>query len=183
MLKNFLTIALVTGLFATCTLSAQASDGTINFVGAIKDVTCDVTAAGTAGTSTVTLPTITKSSLTAIDATAGDTNFDIALANCTGTDVASSGVAVSFAPGLNVNAQGRLTNTGAATGVDLAIYEANASTPLNLGVAPTVAYKTMVGTSPTGSVTMPYTVKYYATSATPGAGTVSSSVVYDIAYF
>ncbi|NUU37831.1 type 1 fimbrial protein [Pseudomonas sp. C2B4] len=164
-------------------MPAQASDGTINFVGTIKDVTCTVKAAGTSGISTVTLPTISKNALTTVGATAGDTNFNIDLSNCSGTDVAGSGVAVHFEPGQNVNANGRLINNGLATGVDLALYQANAASPLNLGVAPVAAYKTMNGTTPNGSVSMPYTVKYYATSATPSAGTVTSSVVYSVVYF
>ncbi|MNC08812.1 fimbrial protein [Pseudomonas jessenii] len=183
MFKTLLTASVAAGLAALFALPAQASDGTINFVGAIKDVTCTVAAAGTSGISTVTLPTITKTALTAVGATAGDTNFNIELSNCSGTDVAGSGVAVHFEPGVNVNSNGRLTNNGAATGVDLALYQANAASPLNLGVAPTAAYKTMIGATPNGSVTMPYTVKYYATSATPGAGTVTSSVVYSVVYF
>ncbi|UVL43187.1 type 1 fimbrial protein [Pseudomonas sp. B21-040] len=183
MLKTLLALSVAAGLTVVFALPAQASDGTINFVGAIKDVTCTVQAAGTSGISTVTLPTITKSALTTVGATAGDTNFNIELTNCSGTDVSGSGVAVHFEPGVNVNANGRLTNNGAATGVDLALYETNAASPLNLGVAPTAAYKSMTGATPNGSATLPYTVKYYATSATPGAGTVTSSVVYSVVYF
>lgn len=183
MLKALLTTSISAGLAAVLSVPALASDGTINFTGAIKDVTCTVTSAGTNGISTVTLPTISQNALTAVGATAGDTNFNIELSNCAGTGVAGSGVAVHFEPSVNVNANGRLINTGAATGVDLALYQANTATPMNLGVAPTAPYKTMTGVTPSGSATMPYTVKYYATSATPGAGTVTSSVVYSIVYF
>lgn len=183
MFKNILAASIAISLTAVIALPAQASDGTINFVGAIQDVTCTVTASGTNGISTVTLPTISKATLASVGETWGDTNFNIQLANCSGAEIEGSGVAVHFEPGVNVNSSGRLTNNGEATGVDLALYQANADSPLNLGVAPTAAYMQMSGTELNGSATLPYTVKYYATSATPGAGTVTSSVVYSVVYF
>ena len=180
MIKFPFVVATIASMFA---MSAQASDGTINFTGKIQDVTCAVTANGGTGISTVTLPTISKTALSAINSTAGDTNFNISVTGCTGAAVTGGGVAVLFEPGMNVNASGRLNNTGAATGVDLAIYRANAVTPMNLGVVPASAYLPLTGTSPAGTATLPYTVKYYATSATPGVGTVTSSVVYSVVYF
>lgn len=180
MIKSPLILAAVVSLIS---ISAQASDGTINFTGKIQDVTCTVTANGGAAIATVTLPTISKTALSGINSTAGDTNFNILVTGCTGAAVTGGGVSVLFEPGMNVNAAGRLNNTGAATGVDLAIYRANAITPLNLGTVPSSAYLPLTGASPDGTATLPYTVKYYATSATPGPGTVTSSVVYSIVYF
>ncbi|TPG79604.1 fimbrial protein [Pseudomonas arsenicoxydans] len=175
MFKRFLTATV--GLTVVFALPTQAADGTINFRGEIKDITCTVTA-----DATVTLPTIRKTDLTSIGATAGDTPFNITLAGCNGSNAAGNGVAVHFEPGVTVNVDGRLNNTGTATNVQLAIYTEGSNTPFSLGARPISQYRTTSQANPHG-ITMPYTVKYFATSTTPGSGTVVSSVTYSVVYF
>ncbi|MFV3414702.1 fimbrial protein [Pseudomonas nitroreducens] len=178
MKKSLISLSTLLALAASA-MQAQASDGTITFNGKVQDVTCtiQINGAGT-GDGTVTLPTVSKSSLAGVGTTGGDTHFTIDLSGCSGSDVSGNpGVAVFFEPGANVNAQGRLTNTGSgAQEVDLAIFR-NGS-PLQLGAAPATAFTNITGTG----VTIPFTVKYYSNSATPSAGEVRSSVTYSIVY-
>jgi len=180
MKKSLIALATLAGLSASV-MQAQASDGTINFTGKMEDVTCtiQVNGAGT-GDGSVTLPTVSKTSLKGVGTTGGDTNFSIKLSNCTGTEVAGGpGVAVFFEPGPNVTALGNLKNTGTGpTDVELAIYRNGQAAALNLGGKPVVPFTTISGEQ----ADMPFTVKYYSKSATPGAGEVKSSVTYSIIY-
>jgi major type 1 subunit fimbrin (pilin) len=83
-----------------------------------------------------------------------------------------------FEQGANVNADGRLTNTGTATNVDLQLLSGN--DVLNAGsTEQTTSPKTVALTAGAGTLT--YSAQYYATGAAT-AGTVLSAVNYSINY-
>lgn len=163
---------------------AMAGDGTITFNGKVTDVTCTVAATGPAGTSTVTLPTVSATALSGDTATAGATPFTISLSACGGDLTNATNVAVYFEPGGNVNVDGRLKNIAptltAAENVDIALYRADTvSTALSLGKIPTETYATIAANGTTAK--MDFVAKYYAT-AQATAGEVTSNVTYSIVY-
>lgn len=179
-LKTLLTTAVSTVLGAAIILPTQASDGTISFTGSVTDTTCNISVNGS-GTAngTVALPVARLDHLTAIGNTAGDTNFNVVLSGCTGANANGQGVAVHFERGAHVNANGRLTTTGTATGLELALYPQGNTAALVLGQAPAAATGTIAG----NGLTLAYTAKYLSTSVAPTAGTANSSVTYSLVYF
>ncbi|WP_422420437.1 fimbrial protein [Pseudomonas sp. GZD-222] len=177
--KTLLTTAVTTVLGAAIILPAHAIDGTITFTGSVVATSCTINAhSAGAASATVNLTSARLDNLDEMGDTTGDTNFNIVLSNCTGT-TGGQRVAVNFESGATVNPQGRLNTTGSATGVQLAIYNRDSNNALMLGQAPAAGTENITS----NSATLPYTVKYHATSASPTAGTVSSSVNYSIAYF
>jgi len=175
-MKKVAMISLGLLLAAAQVNAAEASDGTITFNGQIESQTCTVKVNGGTNNATVTLPTVAASLLNAAGLTAGSTRFTIDLSACS---TKTGDVYAYFEQGANVNANGRLTNTGTATNVDLQLLD-GAGKALNAG-------STDQSTSPTtaaladGAATLTYAAQYYATAAAT-AGTVASSVTYSINY-
>lgn len=159
-------------------LAQAASTGTITFNGELTASTCDVSVEGQGPDATVVLPTLGTNVLDTPSKTAGDTRFVMALTNCAGTLQTASAY---FEDGATVNAQGRLINSGTATNVDLQLLDGSGSRGvINVGSGTQATTTTYVDTS-TGSASLPYDVRYFATAATT-AGTVVSSVVYSLQY-
>lgn len=156
--------------------AAEASDGTISFTGNIESQTCAVSVNGGTSSATVPLPTVASGLLKTSGQTAGDTRFTLALSNC---ETKTGNVYAYFEQTANVNADGRLTNTGSATNVDLQLLDKNGK-EINAGSADQT-------TSPAtealdaGVATLTYIARYYATAAAT-SGTVASSVTYSISY-
>ncbi|CQJ04931.1 fimbrial protein [Yersinia frederiksenii] len=177
-MKKLAIIASIVTAFAGVNAAQAASTGTITFNGELTASTCDVAVDGQAADSIVVLPTVGVSQLTSAGQKAGSTGFNIALNNCAGTLQTASAY---FEPGVNVDPQGRLKNTGTAGQVSLELLDgSNAMAPIQAGNSNQGTSTTFVSTS-TGSVSLPYAVQYYADGATT-AGTVISSVVYSIQY-
>lgn len=157
-------------------IAAHASDGTINFSGAVTASTCTVKLNGGAATGTVTLPTVSTSALGSAGSTAGSTPFTLDISGCTFSG--ASAVTAYFEAGANVDpTTGRLNNTGGASNVQLQLY---------LGDA--YASKVAAGQSNQNAAAalsangqLKYGVEYYATG-TATAGTVTSSVTYSLVY-
>jgi len=160
-----------TGLFAT---SASAADGTITFTGNITSSTCSIDGNGSGTASfTVSLPKVGTSAFSTSSKYAGRTPFSINLTGCTATGT----VQAYFEPGANVNASGRLSNTGGATGVDLQLLnDSQTAIDLNSQSGTTTA------TISSNAATLNYYVEYYSSTGTVGAGSVSSTVDYTIKY-
>ncbi|HID7510802.1 TPA: fimbrial protein [Enterobacter hormaechei] len=187
--KNIFVLAALVSAMGS--VSAMASDGTINFVGTINDITCTVDVKGPTNTSTVTLPTVSTSTLRATGATAGVVPFTVALDGCTqggGTQYKGSTAKVSvyFEPGATVDlANGTLKNgatSGAATNVDLQLLDGGVTgNVIKVGDASQLTGNKQIILSATGTTTLPYAVRYHATGAST-AGSVTSSVVYDVVY-
>ncbi|SDC10029.1 fimbrial protein [Acinetobacter boissieri] len=178
-------------IFATVLLAVVASssvyavDGTINFSGTLVGGTCSASInSGSSATATVSLPTTHVSALTSSAAVAGLTAYKIVLtgAGCS----TSAGIATPYyEPSVsNVNTNGRLTNTGTASNVDIQLLN-NAQTIINLYTdSSSQTYSTATTGTNSSSVatyTYPYYARYYATGTTT-AGTVVGQVDYSIIY-
>lgn len=167
---------------ASITQLAVAADGTINFNGELKAETCTVAVNGAVSpaASTVTLPTVATSALTAAGQTAGQTAFNIELSDCSG---GAATVAAFFEAGSTVDpVSGNLKNTsGSATGVQLRLVDATNGNAIKAGSSEQVTASSRHDIGASGNVNLPYAVEYFATEAT-GPGTVVSSVTYSINY-
>jgi len=155
---------------------ALASDGTITFNGEITASTCDIVNSG-GPDFTVQLPTVSTSTLNADGTTAGWTQFDIELANCTGS---LTDVSAYFESGSNVDpVTGRLRNTlvSGAQNVQVALRDSNGAGNITIG-APSNQVVDVSG----GSGTLSYEAGYWATGAAATAGLVESSVTYSLVY-
>ncbi|MGJ0193853.1 fimbrial protein [Pantoea sp. RRHST58] len=175
-MKKVTIISLGLLLTASQVNAAAASDGTISFSGQLESQTCTVKVNGGESSATVTLPTVSSSLLKTASQTAGNTRFTINLSGCS---TQTGDVYAYFEQGANVNANGRLNNTGTATNVELQLLDSK-NNELNVG-------STDQTTSPlttalaAGAATLSYAAQYYATG-TATAGTVLSSVTYSINY-
>ncbi len=175
-------------------LAGQASDGTINFTGAVTASTCTVNVNGAgSNTGSVTLPTVDAESVGGA-AGAGistGTFFNVALTGCsTAADIggaAPTKVQIYFEAGPNVDeATGGLINT--ATGgsnVEVKLYNASGSTVVGTQIDPGTATQ-----PPTMSATTGGTQWFYAAYSGSGlaagvqvtAGVVSTSVTFSLVY-
>lgn len=163
-----------------------ASDGTINFSGGISSTTCTIAVNGeTAGTTTVTLPTISATGMNTVGATRGATALNFALTNCSSavvTTATAASAAIAFQGGAGI-AGGNVLNTHipaatAARGVVLQIKNSN-NEAVVIGNAPTSSdYSPLVG----GGMTKSYTVQYLTTSIPVEAGNFAGAVTYSISY-
>ncbi|QTD36115.1 type 1 fimbrial protein [Pseudomonas fluorescens] len=159
---------------------ANASDGTVNFVGQLVPQTCAITVDGQPN-GTVRMPNVSTGLLATVGRTTGRTGFTIELRNCVGTAgsaaaIFSSGTSVDPNTGNLRVAQGE----GAAAGVQLQLLDDVTDKPIKAGhfnQRATTSRSTIVD----GSVDMRYAVQYIATG-TSSAGLVSSSVTYSIDY-
>lgn len=162
---------LALGLLAAAQIhSATASDGSVTFTGLIKNQTC------TANSPTVILPEIGTGSLSTAAQVAGATRFTIDLTDCA---PATGNVYAYFEQGANVNANGRLNNTGAATNLEVQLLD-SVDQPMNLGSADQTSSAITVPVN-NGTASLPYTARYYATGTVEG-GSVASSVTFSIVY-
>lgn len=178
MTKTLLSTALVAALgvvaFAPAAQAANPGTGTINISGKVIADTCTIDVNGSAS-STVTLPTVVTGDLASSGATAGNTNFDIKLANCD-TNVASAKMAFN---GANIDgANGNLNTTGAGQAGNVQVRLLSGANVINAstqGNAPTIAV-----TNGNGSTTL--TAQYYANGAAASAGLVNTSVGFTLTY-
>ena len=168
-------------LFAACglltlPLKSNAADGEVQITGTITANTCDITT-GTGGVHTVTLPTVMEITLNAAGKTAGRTPFTVQLGNCSPN---SGNVALYFEPGTYTDmATGRLSNTGAATGVQVGLLNGSMQ-QIRLN-QPFSDQNSQTVPIVTGSATLNYFAEYYATGAAQ-AGSVSTSTFFSIVY-
>lgn len=164
---------------------AYASDGTINFTGAISNVTCTITATGGTNIGNVTLPTVSQSALKSVGDTAGTTQFSIKLSSCSGTP-APTQAAAWFETGTDVNAAGRLLTTinGSATDIlSIALYNMGKPTPIVIGQGDGSLGSSGSPFDITASgATLNYQAKYYAEKEGVSPGPVMGKVNYTIQY-
>ncbi|PMV17973.1 MULTISPECIES: fimbrial protein [unclassified Pseudomonas] len=172
-----------------------ASDGTINFTGNISGATCQIavnagsaTSPGTANVSSVTLPNITTSGMNVVGTTKGDTALNIKLSACSpgsGTTPATASVYFQSGTGVATDGTGNLVNTntatGAATGIALQLFD-SAGVKIVPGTNVQGQAAQPAFPSASGTVTLPFVVKYVSTSTVPTAGAYSGSVTYSMSY-
>lgn len=188
MKKLFLASCVSGMLFMSVTAQAAdqtAAGGKITFNGALTDNTCKVNVDGQGNDATVTLPTISVNQLAgAAGNVAGRTGFNIQLTECTGTALKGAQAYFEENSATVDLTTGRLKNTAVsgAKNTTLQLLDAsNVDEVINVGNTNQLT-KTAYVDITAGSATLPYAVQYYAETATPEQGTVSSYVFYSIAY-
>lgn len=160
---------------------AMAAPNTINFQGEVTDQTCEVTVNGNAANPTVLLPTVPAASLTAVNSTAGQTTFTVAISECQ-APVATQAVNTVFL-GNQVTTAGNLGNTGTATNVELQLLDpANPSTPFDLSPAGGYAATGLVLQATETAASHDFAVRYITEEGGATAGSVLGSVQYSISY-
>jgi major type 1 subunit fimbrin (pilin) len=192
MKKTLLTAALVAvGLIAIPTITSAAtttsSSGTLTINGLITGSTCSVTVNNQSANATITLPTVATTELSAAGDTAGWTAVTFAFSGCTLTGNNSAGTAITsvlpyFQQGTTTSSDGNLLNaTGSATGVEVAFSNTAAGGSLIKMNQPSGSQNVTAATVTGGKATDTVYAGYYATAATT-AGTVATTVQYDISY-
>jgi type 1 fimbria pilin len=119
----------------------------------------------------VTLPTVSVGAMASVGATAGTTPFAIALTCSSG---ATLDIELDYA-GTASNITGVLTKTsGSSAGVGLRLLDQNYN-PVVFGAT------TVVGSTPTGALSIPYYAQYYRTG-TVTAGSINASATFTLSY-
>lgn len=176
-LKNLAFIS-AAAIVASLPTASYASDGTITFNGSIASQTCTVNGNGSGSSNfTVSLPTVSKSSLSTAGQVAGRTAFNIALTGCSN----SGTVHTYFEPGATTDAAtGNLVlNSGGATSVEIGLLNSDFS-PISAGFAD-ASQKSLSTNISSGSATLSYYAQYVATGSA-GPGAANSSVTYTLVY-
>lgn len=204
MRSNLRLSASVIGICAALSMqAAMASTGTLTINGLVTASTCNASINGsnpsaTTADAAVTLPTVGKDVFGAQGKTAGRTRIIIKVSDSSGTgpcDVPTAAapngtVYAHFEPGPSVNmSTGRLISTGTATGVGLQLLNKNyaaivagaggGAAGANTSVAQNSTVETFAVAFSTG---LQHSVEYYSEAASVTAGTVTSSVVFTLAY-
>lgn len=150
--------------------SAFAVDGTVTVTGTVSSATCTVTPSST----TVTLPTVSRTSLAAAGQVAGITPWSVSVSSCS-----ASTMNTYFEYGSTINASGRLINAGTAANVEGQILNSSLGV-VNLAGGPGSQNTTAV-TVTSNAATQQFYVRYFATGAAT-AGTFSSSFTFTLIY-
>jgi major type 1 subunit fimbrin (pilin) len=166
-------------LLAALASAAHAADGSISFNGDISSDTCTISAANGTNDGTVALPFVSASSLASPGASAGATQFAITLTGCPPT---FKKAAAWFEADSNVDAaSGRLINTGTAKNVDIALYNMDANTPINIGQGSGFGSSGSSFDIINNKAILNYRASYYAKAAVT-AGDVIAKVNYTVQY-
>jgi major type 1 subunit fimbrin (pilin) len=168
---------LVAAACAAAPWACRAADGVITISGKVVSETCTINGGGAGSSFAVTLPNVSTASLATPGATAGRTQFSIALANCAG--FTSGSVFPYFEPGPTINATGRLANGGTAGNLDVELLNASFGV-MNLSQGSGSQNATPVAVAGNAAV-LTYYAQYRATGLVT-AGTVTTTVNYTIVY-
>lgn len=171
-------------MLAAIAQSAMANQGKIDFEGGVTDTTCDVIVNNQTNDALVKLPIVSSKLLRAAGDVAGRTFLNFDLKNCS----LANGITkakVFFKAGATINPAGRLNNmetaAGATTNVDLQILNTDLK-PMNLAVGVDSQGATPVTIDATAKTAkIQHFVEYYATAQST-AGSLKSSVEYEISY-
>lgn len=177
--KTMLKAVAASVAIALATGSAQASDGTISFSGAVVNATCTVKVNNSAASATVSLPTVSQNLLATGGEVAGATRFTLNLSGCT----AGKTVSAYFEAGATVDpTTGNLVNGGTAGNVQVQLLN-NAGTPISVGSSTqaTTTGIAMTASPAVSSGVLNYAAQYYATGIST-AGSVTTSVTYSLTY-
>jgi major type 1 subunit fimbrin (pilin) len=191
MKKTILTAALLTavGVAAVAPQARAAgntSAGTITITGSVVTSTCNVAVNGTSGNGTVTLPTVDTGTLSTTLSTAGWTSFPITLTGC-GTSVSNGTTTYTkvfpYFTGTSVDStSGYLDNTGTSNvQVALSNSAGTGSTAVKLN-QPSGSQNITAQTLSASAITFTLYAGYVAQTAAATAGTVNTTVQYDLNY-
>ncbi|MCG8709348.1 fimbrial protein [Brenneria sp. 4F2] len=175
-LKNVIRTAVLASIPLVAS-SVFAADGTINFTGTVLNSACSVDS--TATSTTVSLGNVSAASLGSVGSFAGGSPFKISMTNCPTTVSAAS---ITFdgnsADGKTLSLD-NLGGTGIASGVGVALFEADGVTRIPLSTASKFI---TLDTSATSVVnTLNFIAKYVAID-TVSPGTANSSTNFTITY-
>lgn len=155
--------------------AASATDGTITISGKVQDASCDAILTGNAGTNTLTLPTVSKTTLAAPASVAGRTSFGFDLTGCP-----VSGKVRSYFESTNVDpSTGSLMNNAVtpAGNVQVQILDDVSGVAIDLRDNTNNSWIDLT----TGAATLNYSAQYIATAAAT-AGDVETQLVYTLQY-
>lgn len=177
--------------FNMISLPYAAATNTITFNGKITDATCDVSLeykgaeVGTAGTGSITLDEVSKTTLAGADSSAGQVPFYIVAKNCTLGTPAKTKIAANF-KSVNGDNQGYLNNTAttdAATNVQFRLLDSsNKVIKVNDPNQSTTTTYATIDTGTPDVTKMLYFVEYYSSQGSATSGTVTSTVDYELMY-
>ncbi|EML2066295.1 fimbrial protein [Enterobacter asburiae] len=171
-MKKNIVLASVIGSLMIMSGVAQASDGTVKFIGNIVDTACKVDS-GSADQSVV-LGTVAASSFSKAGDASSAQKFDIKLTDCpTGT------VAVVFGGASVTDDLLQLDSGMTATGVAVRINNADDFSQVKIN---DTASAKRVTVAADGSATLKYVGQYQATAATVGAGTANATSQFTVLY-
>ncbi|MFA1017087.1 fimbrial protein [Enterobacter sp. SAT-E-asb] len=171
-MKKNIVLASVIGSLMIMSGVAQASDGTVKFIGNIVDTVCKVDS-GSADQSVV-LGTVASSSFSKAGDASSAQKFDIKLTDCpTGT------VAVVFGGSSVTDDLLQLDSGMTATGVAVRINNADDFSQVKIN---DTASAKRVTVAADGSATLKYVGQYQATAATVGAGTANATSQFTVLY-
>jgi type 1 fimbria pilin len=122
----------------------------------------------------VTLPLVTTGAFAGKDSTAGATPFDIQL-TCPSGSTATMKIQLDAQAGTAPGYTDVLANQGTASGVGVELKDQNGASVV-FGQAATV------GTTVSGSMTLPYTAQYHAITAAVAGGTVKATATFTLSY-
>lgn len=164
--------------------AVTSPSGTINFTGRVVANSCVITvtggsasAPGGAATGNVTLPTVYTTDLATAGSVAGTTPFSISLTGC---DSSFTSAQTLWNAGSNLTATGgRLKNTSGSN-VDVQLLN-DSNAPMDLSKSTATAQGSQSVNFSSGSATLNYSARYYA-SAAATAGAVNTSVQFTVIY-
>ncbi|MEQ9723269.1 fimbrial protein [Yersinia alsatica] len=162
-------------ILAGLSSNAFAYDAQINITGELTESTCLINGTSSPAVKNVTLPTLSKSSLTNANSWAGRVPVSFQLSGC---DVGTTGATATFENGTNISANGNMKNladTNAATNVEVQLLNAD-------GDAINLATDT-VTTPITGEAgTLQFYAQYFSKNGAATAGQVVSHVEFSMNY-
>lgn len=122
----------------------------------------------------VTLPTVATSAFSGKDSTAGPTPFNITM-TCPSGSTATLAIMFTASSGVPAGYNNVLMSTGSASGLGVELRDGNANTVV-------FGNTTVVGTTPSGAFSIPYTARYHAISNTITAGGVAATATFTLSY-
>jgi major type 1 subunit fimbrin (pilin) len=190
MKKTLLTAALLTafGVAAITPLAAKAANtsaGTITINGNVVTSTCNVAINGGSASPTVTLPTVDTNAFSASGVAAGWSPVTIVLSGCPASiSGLTNNTVVPYFFGTNVDTStGYLKNTATSgSNVEVALSSSEAIGGALALNGSSGNQKTTAQALSTSAITFNYYAGYVSTAAATTAGSVTTTVQYDLAY-
>ncbi|WP_240023690.1 fimbrial protein [Serratia marcescens] len=170
------TLLFVGAPFAMSTIAAaNAADGTINFTGNVTDQTCTVETSS--ANQTIPMGNVSAKAFKNAGDTALPTKFNIALANCPETVKKASVKFDGIYAKDNTALLALNQEAGVATGIGIALYEADGATQI-----PIASFSTAQSVQKDISNVFTYVAKYMSTSDTITVGPANATTQFSITY-
>ncbi|MFM0098514.1 fimbrial protein [Paraburkholderia nemoris] len=183
-------LAIATGsLLGLASFGAHAADGSFTINGTVTASTCSIngTAAGTAYSKTITLPTVAASALSSAGATAGVSQAADIQINLTGCSAQTTKAVAMWENGAPVDqTTGNLMNqasTGAAGNVEVQLLNA-AMQPIDIrsNTNNTLANNGVTVTGGNTTAPLQYYAQYVANGGAASAGAVKATASFTMSY-